>query len=773
MKKINLKLIIFILIILTLTIIPNVKLAINNTTTTIKVGDVNSDGNINTTDLLLILRHMYATSSNNHSEWTFTQSQCKIADTNKDNKIDTSDLLTVLRYMAAMNDNEIAKRHPNWLKLNEIEKIEEPKTVEVTKIQLNHTKGSIEYGKSFTLQASISPSNATNKRIVWRTSNKNIAMISSTGTGNAIKVDAKGLGTATITATAENTNITATCEVTVKAKEIQPTIITVKSIKISGNNTIYEGDSTTLKATVTYSEGSTNSSNVTWSSENTNVATVDSKTGKVTGIKAGTAKIKATAGGKTTTYTITVKAKTVKVNSIKLNYTTFNMVPNSTINLTATINPSNATNKSIKWKTNNSNIASIASTGNGNSIKVTAKAAGTATITATASDNTSITAKCTITVKSKNQGGSQTHEVQPTTVTVTDVKILGSSTVYKGNTTKLIAVATYSNGSKNSNNITWSSTNSNIASVNSSGVVTGIKNGTVLITAKVGGKTAQHKISVKDIAVSGVKLNYSSYKMYTNSSFTLTATISPSNATNKNIKWVTSNSNVATIASTGNGNSIKVTGKGVGTTTITARTENSNLVATCKVTVVAKPKTVHNIQISGADWTYVGNTLKMIPLVTFTDGTKNTTTKVTWSSSNSNIATINASTGEVVCKKVGTVKLQAKYGGKTATHTLTVKSRPVTKISIYYKEAGKISTKTSYDLKYNQTLQLYATVTPSNATNNKVTWKSSNPTFVTVSSTGLVKTIKKLPLIHINNQKTIITATANGKTAQFIIYPKR
>jgi uncharacterized protein YjdB len=145
-----------------------------------------------------------------------------------------------------------------------------------------------------TLKATVSPSDATDKAVTWKSSNTKVASVSSNG-----KVTAKKVGTATITCTTKDGKKTYTCKITVKTP--------VTKVKLSKTKaTLKKGKSVKLKATVTPSKAY---QKVTWKSSNTKVATVSSS-GKVTAKKKGTATITCTAAdgsGKKVTCKITVK----------------------------------------------------------------------------------------------------------------------------------------------------------------------------------------------------------------------------------------------------------------------------------------------------------------------------------------------------------------------------------------------------------------------------------------------------------------------------------
>ena len=151
-----------------------------------------------------------------------------------------------------------------------------------------------------------------------------------------------------------------------------------------------------LKATV--APDNATDKTVTWSSDKTSVATVDA-TGKVTAVAEGTATITAKAGDKTATCKVTVKAAVVAVTSVKLDKTELALtVGDAAAQLTATVAPDNATDKTVTWSIDKTSVATVDATG-----KVTAVAEGEATITAKAGDKTA-TCKVTVTAPAPAPG---------------------------------------------------------------------------------------------------------------------------------------------------------------------------------------------------------------------------------------------------------------------------------------------------------------------------------------------------------------------------------
>ena len=142
-------------------------------------------------------------------------------------------------------------------------------------------------------------------------------------------------------------------------------------------------------------------------------------------------------------------------------------------------------------------------------------------------------------------------------------------------------VATVKPADASNKNVTWSSSDDSVASVDASGKVTAKSAGKATITARTedGGKTATCSVSVT-VPVTGVTLNKSRINLTKGGSETLTATVKPTDATNKTVTWTSSNTSVAAVSSSG-----KVTAKAAGEATITVKTADGSKVATCVVSV--------------------------------------------------------------------------------------------------------------------------------------------------------------------------------------------
>ena len=260
-----------------------------------------------------------------------------------------------------------------------------PEEIRVSSISLSKSALELTVGDQASLDATISPDNATNKKIRWNSSKESVATVTPEGIVEAVSV-----GTAFITATSEDSGVSAKCEITVKEKVISVTGIALNKTSLS----LTEGEEFTLEATITPDNATIK--DVTWTSDNEEVATVSAE-GIVKAIKAGTANITATSedSGVNAKCEITVKEKVISVTGIALNKTSLSLTEGEEFSLVATVTPDNATNKDITWTSDNEAVATASAEG-----VVKALRAGTASITATTVDQ-GRSASCVVTVKEK------------------------------------------------------------------------------------------------------------------------------------------------------------------------------------------------------------------------------------------------------------------------------------------------------------------------------------------------------------------------------------
>ena len=423
-----------------------------------------------------------------------------------------------------------------------------------TSVKLNKTAVSVNKGSTYSLKATINPSDSYDT-VKWSSSNTKIATVTSSGVVKGITK-----GTATITVTT-GSGKKATCKVTVK---IPSTSVKLSKTAIMVN----KGKTYTLKATMSPAD---TTDTVKWTSSNTKIATVSAK-GVVKGVAKGTVTITATTtSGKKATCKVTVK---IPATSVKLSKTAVTVNKGKTYTLKATLGP-NGSNDTVKWKSSNTKVATVSSSG---VVKGIAK--GTATITVTTGSGKKAT--CKVTVKEIKAKGIKLNKT--------------SATVSKGKTLTLKATL---NPSNTTDKVTWKSSNTKVATVSASGVVKGVKHGTCTITATINGKKATCKITVPKVKTTKVSLNKTSANINTGKSVTLSCTINPSNS-DEGCKWTVSNSSIATIKT--NGKKCTVTGKKAGTVTVTVTSGGKKATCKVKVTKVTEQPDIYVIMNDDTDY---------------------------------------------------------------------------------------------------------------------------------------------------------------------------
>lgn len=413
--------------------------------------------------------------------------------------------------------------------------------VPVSSISLNLSTAEMIIGENTQLQVSISPSNATDKTVIWGSSKQSVATVSNSGLVTAVAE-----GNTTITATAGGKS--ATCSVTVSKG-----IIAVTSVELNKTSLeLVEGESETLTATVKPDDAMDKT--VTWTTSDASIATVEN--GKVTAVKEGETTITASVGSKSMTCKVVVVKKVIAVESIELNKTTLELVEDDSETLVTTVKPDNATNKTVTWTTSDASIATVE---NG---KVTAIKEGEATITASAGGKS---ASCKVVV-AKKVIAVESVELNKTTLALVKEE---SETL----------VATIKPDNATNKTIAWSSSNSDVATVDASGKVTAVGSGNATITAKVGDKQATCAVTVT-VPVESITLNNTSLTLKEGESVMLTATVLPKDATEKTVIWTSVANSIATVDNSG-----KVIGIKEGSTTITATTKDGGKKATCSIIV--------------------------------------------------------------------------------------------------------------------------------------------------------------------------------------------
>ena len=648
--------------------------------------------------------------------------------------------------------------------------------IAVESIELDVSELSMVEGDEYTLKATIKPDDATDKAVSWTSSDDKIAIVDNTG-----KVKAITPGEAVVRAKAGEK--TADCKIVVSKKKINVTMVMLSKTTL----TMIVGEEQTIIATIIPNNATVQT--VQWSTSNPDVATVED--GKITAIKEGNAKIVATADGVSGECNVTVNY--IPVQSITFDMTALSLYEGEEYTLTATIVPEDATYKDIKWTTSNAQVASI------DNVKVVAIKKGTATIKAEANGKT---ASCQV-------------EVHSSMASISLSKSEMSMIV--GETATLTAVISPADATLRES-ITWASSNTNVVTVDDYGKVKAVKEGNAIISASVEGKKAECNVSVDYVHVSSITLNQNEATLYIGDNLSLSATLYPNNVTYNIIEWSSSNNAVVNVSNTGK---VTAVGKGLatvsavsdgkeakctftvlvplsglsfdktsiqlfdgqtaqlsvimtpndatlkgdikwnssntsvatvtndglvtaikkGTTNITASVDG--YAATCSVEVLAS---VTGISLNKTSATLNrGESLKLSYSVTPTGATLQE--QVSWVSTNTSVASVD-NQGNVSAVGAGTADITVSLEGFTATCRITVVV-PVNSVSL---------NKTALTIEKGNSETLVATINPSDATNQSLSWSSSNTAIATVDKDGRVTAIE-------GGDATITVSSNNGKTA--------
>lgn len=498
-------------------------------------------------------------------------------------------------------------------------------------IELDNQKMALNLGATQTLKATVFPDNTTDKSVKWTSSDDTVVAVT-----NGV-VRATGTGEATVTCTAgDGSGVIAECHISV----IQM-VTGIKIVDVTRPIVLYKNDEYPLKAEITpdYATDQT----VTWSSSNESVATV-SEDGKLFAVSGGNATITCLAmdgSGKSATCEVLV-AKPVR--SISLDKKSMDLYLGERQKLTAKILPEDAYNRNVVWTSGNERVLTVDQSGN-----LTPVGPGTADVVCTAQDGSGVLGTCTVNVL-----------VGTTKVTLSERTLnllLGSDeelafgqisyTVEPEN-------ATYKN-------VTWSSSNEKIATVDKDGIIKAIDVGTATVTAKTADpKNADRVLATATVtvgsAVTGLEISgLENGQLATGGYVRLVPVIKPENATNKKVTWASSNEKILTVDAAGN---VRAVGKGTATITCTAA-DDSGTEASVEITVY---QPVTGISPRQSMYTlFKGDTRTVFVDVSPSNATN---TDLDWSTDSSCVTIVSA--------KGKHAKFEGKYAG-IATITATAK----------------------------------------------------------------------------------------------------
>ena len=439
---------------------------------------------------------------------------------------------------------------------------ETPKEVKVQQITLTPSASSVVVGESLQIAAKVLPENATNATLKWNITPENILK----PTAAPGQFTAQQVGEALIRAEAvDGSGVSAECKVVVKPRLVQ-------SISLNATQKeVIVGDAFSLTATA-MPENATNR-NVVWKLVSGDAITL-SADGVIQAKKVGEALVRAEAAdGSGVSAECKVVVKPRLVQSISLNATQKEVIVGDSFTLTATLSPENATNRNVIWKLVSGDAISLSNIG-----VIQAKKVGEALVRAEAADGSGITAECKVVVKPRL--------VQSISLNATKKDLL------VGETFTLTATAMPENATNR--NVIWKLVSGNAISLSNTGVIQAKKVGEALVRAEAAdgsGITAECKLVVKPRLVQAISLNATQKHLVVGDSFTLTATLSPENATNRNVIWKLVSGDAISLSNTG-----VIQAKKVGEALVRAEAvDGSGITAECKL--VVKPHLVQAISL--------------------------------------------------------------------------------------------------------------------------------------------------------------------------------
>lgn len=510
----------------------------------------------------------------------------------------------------------------------------------VTSVSLNKDTLSMTVGSTITLQATVLPTTALNKTLKWQSTNVGCVSVDNNG-----KLTASKTGKATIFASAtDGSGKYASCEVEVTDSGSAPSTIMVTAITLNKNRiTLSQGNSATLTATVAPSNATNQS--VTWVSSNKSVVTVSN--GRVYAAGKGTATISANAADGSGVYaSCTVTVEEAVPGTVYGDWTDpqrITMTMGETYQLHGTVGVNNGTLGVVSVSVYQGSNQALTHNYTGSTSEIDLSQESYFEIDTVNDADFSAEGTYTIVMYAKAYGsssavkiGEKTLVIEPVQVKTPSISIAATSTTNLINTkeSKVWVGINFANATRINVQVldgsgkailfktayhvsaglpetssfdydvemTETSLSGDIGIVFPKGIAVG--NYTISVTASNAEEsTLPAVISVRvgdgTIAVTSVKLNKTNLTLTLGQTETLTATIYPSNATNKAVTWESSNTKVATV----NNGTIKAVGEG--TSTVTVRTENGNKEAICNL-VVLKQSVAIRITKPTSDSNYIG-----------------------------------------------------------------------------------------------------------------------------------------------------------------------
>lgn len=493
-------------------------------------------------------------------------------------------------------------------------------------LKLDKNEISLAVGETYKMTTTITPEDASNQSVTYKSMDPKVADVSKTGL-----ITAKQAGVAYVMVSTPDGKFSATCTVRVTQK--------ATGMKLSAASLVLDvGESYTLE--VTFNPKNTTETKVIWSVNDKSIAKVDAK-GRVTGVSAGETIVTArSSNGLTAICAVKVNQP---VGGIELNYTEYDLAIGDELELEVTFDSDDVTNKKVKWKSSKSSVASVDKNG-----VVKGKKGGVAIITVTADEN-GMQASCVVTVE------------EP----VSEIRL--NKTAYNlGYHKSYTLKAKLKTNSATNKNLTWSSNKNSVVSVNKSGVIYGKKPGYATIKVKAtDGSGAEATARIRVVReVGSLSVNPSFLSMIVGRRKTIKVKVNPKNATYKTAKFKSDNTDVAMVDSKG-----RVTALAAGKAKITVSAKDNSGKKQAVVVQVREYIPATGLTLSNTSLTMgVGDQQSTVYSIT----PSGTDDKVKWATNNKAVARVNRN-GLITAVAPGAAVITATTtSGRTAQVSVTV-----------------------------------------------------------------------------------------------------
>lgn len=514
-------------------------------------------------------------------------------------------------------------------------------------------------------------------------------------------------------------------------QELNVTAVRVGQVEITPKTaSVLVGQTRQLSATVKDADGhELKGRAVDWSSESATIAEVDAN-GMVRALAPGTAVIRAAVEGRAGEATITVTRPAVA--SVLVSPSAVTLERGETAQFQAEAKAGDGSvipGLTAAWTSGNTAVASVDANG-----VATAITFGETTISAT--------------IEGVMGEASLTVLVDP----IDSIEIIPSAfTVAVSDTVRLRAVARARDGVElPGRQILWSTSNPQLATVSTDGLVTGLSEGSATITASAEGRTADATAEVIPAPVASVEVAPSQSTLQVGATVRLQAIARAPNGsplTGRTANWSSDKPAVAAVDNDG-----LVTAHGVGEANITATVDG--VTGAGIVTVVFQPVAMLTLMGPSSDTLYVGDSATLTAVAKAADGTELNNRVIVWSSDDPSILRVDASgaTATLVALAPGSVRVTAISEGVSATAAFTVLQKPIASVDV---------TPPSPSIVVDGTVQLQAVLEAQDGsilTNRTVAWTSDKPAVATVNGNGLVR--------GVSVGTAVIVATSEGRSGQ-------